>query len=1616
MVRLGKSQRNKEPTVVASVAAFNPDGLLLLGKRNDPGKWVLPGGHSEPDETHQRTAIRELFEESGLPAKTLEYLGQDTVHKGGHDIVVHCYRADVDGEPTGKHDPDEECSHWEWVDASDGIPEKYDLRDRPNCTLVRLGIEASLSKAQKNWRSREGITIPTADNPERRHWNDAFEQHLKEVFGSQRGQDLQPIKVPVEQLQGMNMPVNQDRLRLYRRMAAAGEQLPPIVVRRSGKGFNVIDGNHRLAAAQARGVTHLNAYEILDPVKKALKDIPVGPRVKFQPEEVQQWRSLTGGSNPWKLDQGLLQGAVHDYSHVLKPEHRQAGYRLRVYHAPRVSHPDLKGRFPGHRLEAKLFHGDQYAGGIQALVGHEDPVDPGVIDIGHSRLRDEHRGKGLGLALYEALLAHGKNKLGASHVSGDAHSTLASRVHQKLSERHGMGYEPEEKMGPSESKPTAAEFQRLGIEPKSQYNYAAEAFDERFAPYQYALKQEVAPTDIGLEARGYQFGIHHLKDRTGQVHTTTVSVTHPDEYKRSGDDKVGAVDFEHTPDEHLVASQVWVHERHQRQGIARRMYQLATEAANKPIRPSSLRTQAGANFWLGKDELDFNKKENAEPGHSDEDDGILPSFQERDSLVLEKALWPSLLTAATLATSPVQAQVPGAEIQPQAQQVQQIEQKWTPHGLDRELKPIAHLESGFGRNTNHEPHSGGPYHTAYGALGLKPVTAHETYKHSPRLQKLFPGLDSPEKVIEKMKDPQFYNIVASGHWRYLKRVLGDPLKAAYGWRWGLGAAQHADDYQIKTEPYVQKYGLMMAAKLGQAVISHLMEKTELTKSEQDHLMTLLDHDDRLERRLALKHKSIKPFHLRHALHDEDPEIRALAAAHPAMTDELLTESLYHDDPMVRETLARRPDLQAHHLDVLLWDPATQALASRHPALTEEQRQKLVEHPQTPAGLREEVLRKNIGFLLYPNFGLKQVPTQPMILGDRKHRENRYLLQATRLTGKKAPAAAQVKAYLRAARTGGSMLYNTMPDAPTPSHWRTMGGFVNPETNLNLHGNVGHESQHGVYGQLSQNIGQKGMREVVDKTIGSLDEKHRQALDKIMATKRYAYTPEQAPEENLAYVHNYLQDPVMRAGVHRHHGLNEQESRELVQDVRRAWQQMQRYAQTLKPKDIGPHIWADPKLNKTEELRDWAKHHGVDLTKRSEVLLRDPSRGKPEEKEDLAQDLMGFSEHADAVMAAAKFLSGGKEIDEEEFRRYLWVHDNDIETAALAAYGLEINEANLKALKGLLEIRDLGKKEKIWDYDPHVVAAVPEGEKTAREVEAALRAGNVKQLELKGKHSKGALMVWAPHGGDTYLLKPGSGKPSPAKGVKEERATQSQREAAFAHVARNWDLEQYLPSADLIIIEDKKDGQKVIKEYAAIKFLGIGWKNLDKTRSKTPNLGRMAMTKYLRNGSLHKWAALDGILGNPDRHSQNLMISNEEMGSRLMLIDHGSAFAGQGFDPVHDESSFTPYYLRIWNSDSRKNFNLLNPEERFKVMPRTNHFSEDLLRVWLQGISEHELESTLLRYGLNPGSEVARLQKLKALAAIMPVDEAINRLWSGLDSWGDSLPNIQSFTYEKIQTR
>jgi 8-oxo-dGTP diphosphatase len=66
------------PAVSADIAVFRQSGLqwqiLLIRRKNDPhkGKWALPGGFMEIDETLEQTAARELEEETGLENVTLE--------------------------------------------------------------------------------------------------------------------------------------------------------------------------------------------------------------------------------------------------------------------------------------------------------------------------------------------------------------------------------------------------------------------------------------------------------------------------------------------------------------------------------------------------------------------------------------------------------------------------------------------------------------------------------------------------------------------------------------------------------------------------------------------------------------------------------------------------------------------------------------------------------------------------------------------------------------------------------------------------------------------------------------------------------------------------------------------------------------------------------------------------------------------------------------------------------------------------------------------------------------------------------------------------------------------------------------------------------------------------------------------------------------------------------------------------------------------------------------------------------------------------------------------------------------------------------------------------------
>jgi hypothetical protein len=145
------------------------------------------------------------------------------------------------------------------------------------------------------------------------------------------------------------------------------------------------------------------------------------------------------------------------------------------------------------------------------------------------------------------------------------------------------------------------------------------------------------------------------------------------------------------------------------------------------------------------------------------------------------------------------------------------EPAWTPVALDKELYPIAHLESSFGKNMSHQPHSRGPFYSSYGALGLKAATAYEAYLMSPKTQtwanvNSIGALLSTEKFFSAfISHDEFYNRLANVHWWYLRKNTGSIEQAVYAWRHGLAAAQRTKSEEINADTYVSAYVTRSAA-------------------------------------------------------------------------------------------------------------------------------------------------------------------------------------------------------------------------------------------------------------------------------------------------------------------------------------------------------------------------------------------------------------------------------------------------------------------------------------------------------------------------------------------------------------------------------------------------------------------------------------------------------------------------------------------------------------------------------------------------------------------------------------------------------------------------------------
>lgn len=176
--------------------------------------------------------------------------------------------------------PEKAAYAWRW--GSKAASEADDAKIHNDGYVSRyrdLAASTGIKKAEvKAWKFKDGISIPHhSDKAARSQWDTGFKNKLVEAFAYGDANRLRPVSVPVsEHVSGHFVNTTgsvgkggRNRAPDYLRMLRGGDTLPPLVVRRNGIGWHVIDGNARLHAALKHGKTgQLAAYELVDPAPK----------------------------------------------------------------------------------------------------------------------------------------------------------------------------------------------------------------------------------------------------------------------------------------------------------------------------------------------------------------------------------------------------------------------------------------------------------------------------------------------------------------------------------------------------------------------------------------------------------------------------------------------------------------------------------------------------------------------------------------------------------------------------------------------------------------------------------------------------------------------------------------------------------------------------------------------------------------------------------------------------------------------------------------------------------------------------------------------------------------------------------------------------------------------------------------------------------------------------------------------------------------------------------------------------------------------------------------------------------------------------------------------------
>jgi len=89
--------------VTCNMVVIQNDQVLIIHRDHEPekGKWGLPGGYLNWDETVTQTAVRELEEETGLHAENVRIIGirsDNSAGDGRQNVDIYFYTDAVSGE------------------------------------------------------------------------------------------------------------------------------------------------------------------------------------------------------------------------------------------------------------------------------------------------------------------------------------------------------------------------------------------------------------------------------------------------------------------------------------------------------------------------------------------------------------------------------------------------------------------------------------------------------------------------------------------------------------------------------------------------------------------------------------------------------------------------------------------------------------------------------------------------------------------------------------------------------------------------------------------------------------------------------------------------------------------------------------------------------------------------------------------------------------------------------------------------------------------------------------------------------------------------------------------------------------------------------------------------------------------------------------------------------------------------------------------------------------------------------------------------------------------------------------------------------------------------------